>query len=299
MGMVEYQLVVAAAVVCLLIPLGIHKVDEGYIGVYWRGGALLNSYSEPGFQLKLPLITTFEQVQVTVQTDKVLEIPCGTSGGVLISFESIEVVNRLRKTHAIDTIRKYGVNYDKMWIFDKIHHEINQFCSSHTLQEVYIDLFDKLDESIASSLQTDCDKWAPGIEIIATRVTKPRIPKSLNRDYELMETEKTKLLITIEHQKVMEKEAETERQRSLIMAQKQAEVSRINMDKEQLEKFGIQRMQTIEDQIYLAREKALADAAFYKKQKLTEANQLKLTEEYIQYQTLLALRDQPNVYVGT
>jgi hypothetical protein len=67
-------------------------------------------------------------------------------------------------------------------------HEINQFCSSHSLQEVYIDLFDKLDDSlkdvynfkiflsIIQALQTGCDTWAPGIEIIAVRVTKPKIP---------------------------------------------------------------------------------------------------------------------------
>jgi hypothetical protein len=30
------------------------------------------------------------------------------------------------------------VHYDRIWIFDKIHHEINQFCSKHSLQEVYI-----------------------------------------------------------------------------------------------------------------------------------------------------------------
>jgi hypothetical protein len=31
---------------------------------------------------------------------------------------------------------------DKTWIYDKIDHEINQFCTSHSLQEVYIDKFD-------------------------------------------------------------------------------------------------------------------------------------------------------------
>ena len=32
----------------------------------------------------------------------------------------------------------YTTKYDTTMIFNKIHHEINQFCSSHTLQEVYI-----------------------------------------------------------------------------------------------------------------------------------------------------------------
>lgn len=54
--------------------------------------------------------------------------------------------------------------------------EINQFCSKHTLQEVYIDLFDTLDDDLAKKLQADCDKYDTGIDIIAVRVTKPRIP---------------------------------------------------------------------------------------------------------------------------
>lgn len=43
-----------------------------------------------------------------------------------------------------ETLRNYGVTYDKTWIYDKIHHEINQFCSGHTLQQVYIDMFDQV-----------------------------------------------------------------------------------------------------------------------------------------------------------
>jgi len=55
-----------------------------------------------------------------VQTDKVTNIPCGTAGGVLIYFDHIEVVNRLRKEHVYGTIKNYTINYDKTWIFDKI-----------------------------------------------------------------------------------------------------------------------------------------------------------------------------------
>lgn len=33
--------------------------------------------------------------QTTLQTDEVKNVPCGTSGGVMIYFERIEVVNKL------------------------------------------------------------------------------------------------------------------------------------------------------------------------------------------------------------
>jgi erlin len=114
-------------------------VPEGYVGVYFRGGALLPDITEPGWHTKLPVVTSYDTVQVTVQTDAVSDVPCGTQGGVVIHFERIEVVNRLNKDLAWATVKNYTVNYDKTWIYDKIHHEINQFCSKHTLHEVYID----------------------------------------------------------------------------------------------------------------------------------------------------------------
>ncbi len=45
---------------------------------------------------------------------------CGTSSGVNVMFEQIEVVNVLRKELVIPTIRNYTINYDKIWIYDKI-----------------------------------------------------------------------------------------------------------------------------------------------------------------------------------
>lgn len=68
-----------------------------------------------------------------------------------------------------------------------------------------IDNFDKLDESLEEALQVGCNKWAPGIEIIAVRVTKPKVPASISENYETRELEKTKLLIIKEQQKVREK----------------------------------------------------------------------------------------------
>jgi hypothetical protein len=56
-------------------------------------------------------------IQVTLQTDEVRNIPCGTSGGVVIMFDKIEVVNRLRAEYVIDTIREYSPHYDQLHIF--------------------------------------------------------------------------------------------------------------------------------------------------------------------------------------
>ena len=106
----------------LVLLNGFHHVEEGHVGIYFRGGALLQTTTEPGYHFKLPVLTSFENVQVTVQTDKVSNIPCGTSGGVLIYFDHIEVINRLKKESVYETIKNYTVHYDKTWIFDKIQY---------------------------------------------------------------------------------------------------------------------------------------------------------------------------------
>lgn len=102
----------------------------------------------------------------------------------------------------MDIVRNYTADYDKTLIFNKVHHELNQFCSIHTLHEVYIDLFDQIDENLKQALQRDLLEMAPGLMIQAVRVTKPKIPEAIRKNYELMEGEKTKLLIAIQHQKV-------------------------------------------------------------------------------------------------
>lgn len=276
----------------------LHQVPEGHVGVYWRGGALLKTITDPGFHLKMPLLTQFEPVQVTLQTDQVRDIPCGTKGGVMINFEKIEVVNRLRKEYVHDTLLNYGVHYDNTWIYDKIHHEINQFCSSHTLQQVYIDVFDQIDEKMKDALQGDCTRYAPGIEIISVRVTKPTIPASIRRNFEQMEEERTKVLIAVEKQKVVEKEGETAKKMAISEAEKNANVSKIQMEQKLMEKDSSRRQQEIENQMYIAREKSLADADFYRVVKEAEANTLKLTPEFLELKFIEAIADNTKIFFG-
>nr|XP_023899465.1 erlin-2-B-like isoform X3 [Quercus suber]POE51948.1 erlin-2 [Quercus suber] len=268
----------------------LHQVPEGHVGVYWRGGALLKMITDPGFHLKLPLITHYEPVQVTLQTDQVRDIPCGTKGGVMINFEKIEVVNRLHKDYVHDTLLNYGVQYDHTWIYDKIHHEINQFCSSHSLQQVYIDVFDQIDEKMKDALQGDCTRYAPGIEIISVRVTKPKIPESIRRNFEQMEEERTK--------RVVEKEAETNKKMAISEAEKVANVSKILMEQKLMEKDSVRKQQEIENQIYMAWQKSLADADLYRLLKEAEANKLKLTPQFLELKFIEAIADNTKIFFG-
>jgi len=41
---------------------GLHQIPEGYVGVYFRGGALLGGTTEPGWHTKVPFVTTYDTV---------------------------------------------------------------------------------------------------------------------------------------------------------------------------------------------------------------------------------------------
>ena len=97
-------------------------MPEGHVAVYYRGGALLEKTSGPGFHFRAPFLTSVRFVQTTVQTDKVTDIPCGTSGGTVIHFDRIEVVNQLQHDAVHATVKNYTTAYDQTWIYDKIHH---------------------------------------------------------------------------------------------------------------------------------------------------------------------------------
>ena len=180
-------------------------------------------------------------MQTTLQTNEVKNVPCGTSGGVMIYFDRIEVVTVLQSTAVFDIVKNYSADYVKPLIFDKvrrwvwvvsstriiatqIHHKLSQFCSGRTLQEVYIDLFDQIDENLKNALQVNLLDMAPGLKVYSVRVTKPEIPEAIRKNYELMEVERTKLLISIQRQKVIEIDAETERKKADIEAEKEAMV---------------------------------------------------------------------------
>ncbi|XP_059474902.1 erlin-2-B-like [Neocloeon triangulifer] len=280
----------------------VHKIEEGHVGVYYRGGALLRQTSNPGYHMMIPFITSYKAVQVTLQTDEVTNVPCGTSGGVMIYFDRIEVVNILSSSSDInavyDIVKNYTADYDKTLIFNKVHHELNQFCSVHSLQEVYIDFFDQIDENLKVALQRDLNVMSPGLYVQAVRVTKPKIPEPIWKNYELMEGEKTKLLISIQHQRVVEKDAETDRKKAIIEAEKEAQVAKIQYEQKIMEKESLKKISQIENEMHLAQQKSRSDAEFYQMQRQAEANNILLTPQYLELRKFDSISNNNKIYFG-
>lgn len=98
----------------------------------------------------------------------------------------------------------------------------------------------KLDQlSHARTKSKSRHSWCVGK---AERVTET--PSCQNR-----EAEKTKLMIAREYQKVVEKDAETERKKAVIEAEKEAQVAKINFEQKVMEKESVKTMSVIEGEM--------------------------------------------------
>tara|TARA_Y100000816_G_C26086942_1_gene573716 strand:+ start:1002 stop:1988 length:987 start_codon:yes stop_codon:yes gene_type:complete len=211
---------------------GLHTVKQGHRGLYIRGGRLLDGVTEPGFNVKMPF-TRHHDVQVTVQTDKLMDIPCVSSQGGT-AYLNIEVVNRLTNTKqcVLKAVSEFGLNYDQPLIFDYVPSEVAQFCKDHTLEAIYISEFDKLDELLASKLKSNVDSYGMNkcLDILRVRIHRPRLSPELAKRFEAIEHE-------VKERQLQEKLVETERvklagdiQRAKMHKSKEQEEMRIEME---------------------------------------------------------------------
>jgi hypothetical protein len=121
-------------------------------------------------------------------------------------------------------------------------------------------MFDRLDEELMESLNLDLKKWAPGIQILSVRVTKPTIPKKILQNVEYMEKVKVQYMIATEKEKVAIEERMTNQSQSRIKAEADLSVKKIELSKLLDRKKNELKMGKIEGEIILEREKALINS---------------------------------------
>ena len=160
------------------------------------------------------------------------------------------------------------------------------------------DRFGEFDDILLAELQQSIDKYAPGLDIISVRITKPTIPQNIMKNFEQMEAEKSKLRVAIEAQKVAAKEAETERMKKRIEAETRAEVSKVEQAQAQLERESERIQSEIEDRKIANSRKTLADAAYYEAERRAAANKLLLSPEFIALESVRSVANNTKIFFG-
>lgn len=105
-------------------------------------------------------------------------------------------------------------------------------------------------------------------------------------------------MITTAHQKVVEKEAETDRRRAVIEAEKLAQVAKIQYEQKILSKESEKRIAEIEAEMHLAKERAVADANKYRSDTEAQSNLKKLTPEFLEWSMYQTIAQNTKIYFG-
>ena len=126
------------AVVLTAICLGAsyHTIQQGNVGIYFVKGRLDDTYSTPGVHWAIPFVTEIEEITVRPQTDTLPTIKAVTRDGIQNSFEQIQVLSNVEQGSLIPLVKKFGLGFREVLIFDRIAEELRIFCANHTIDEV-------------------------------------------------------------------------------------------------------------------------------------------------------------------
>lgn len=281
---------------------GLHQCEQGHRCVYYRGGSLLNEFSDPGFHLKLPFITSHYPVQITWQTDKLNNVMCGSSRGGQ-AYLDIEVVNKLSSND--DCIRKvvgqHTVEYDKPLIFDYIPSEVAQFCKNYTLDDIVIREFDKLDEVLLEKLRDNVESYGltECLEIKKVRINRPRLDPEMQKKFESIENEQKAKELAIQQKETEKVKLEIQTQKEVMEKERQRQTSAIESQILTERAEAESEKQQIIDLMKLNTVKSDAEGEKYRLEQLALGNELLFSNpNYVKLEGFKAAHNNAKLIIG-
>lgn len=275
----------------------IHYIDEGYIGIYYKYGALMDSYTGPGMHNMAPFVTTVQQIKIRPDTDTLSTTEAITKDGIQIQFEDVQVISRIKEKSVVPTIKKYGQSFKNPLVFDRVRENIRIFCANNTIDDVYNEKFLDIVQAVRQNIITSIERLGDGaVEILNLVISKPDIPKDIADNYKQVKVQWTEQLVAQQRQNTEQINKETEKIRELADAQRKKEVLEITIQKQILEKEGEQKVSSLANAILKEREENMANIEKYKIESRAQANKNLFTKDYIQLETVRSLSNNTKFY---
>jgi len=222
-------------------------VPTGFVGVPVVFGKVVAPLLMPGLSYYNPISTRIEVVEVRPQSDAVQDIECITIEGLKLSIERIEIGNMLATESVISTVEKFGPFYDRFLVLDLVRHQMNVICSQKSFHQLAISEFEQLDDELRGFIQAENDRQKTGLQVLFVRLTKPKMPPSIEKNYLSLVEEKTLTQVIAEKKVRVTAEKESE----MIVAAKDNEMMIQKMRAQQQE-------QVIKNEMVVAEAKAQA-----------------------------------------
>ena len=286
------------AILSMLADSG-HKIMEGTVGIYFRGGALQPYVNNPGIHFTMPFITNIERVKVRPRTDTLPAITTITKDGIKNTFNNVQVISDVNAGVVVALVKKLGLEFHQILVFDRIYEEIRIFCANHTIDEVYNTMFLDIVETVTIHVkETIKELGEGGIKIHHLTIPKPDIPPDIAKNYKEVKVQWTKQLVATQQQKTEKIKKETEAIKAVADAERQKEVLEIDIQKDILQKEGEKTISTLENEILKDRKKNTADVENYAKKQLAEANKNLYSPSYVQLEMAKSMSKNTKFFFG-
>jgi len=301
---VSIVLVLSIIIACLVDSY--HKINEGYVGIYFRHGAIQNRVSEPGVHLMRPFFDDYLEVKIRPERHTMDAVKAITKDGIQNTFREINVITKVSKEKLIFMAKKFGVDFKQSLVFDRIKEDLRIFCANHTIDEVYNTMFLDIVEHVKANVERSIRRLASepsdppdaenGIEILNLVIPKPEIPADIAKNYKQVKVQWTEQLVATQQQKTETIKKETELLKAVADAERQKKVLEITIQERIIEKEGAKNVSLINNEIKKEAENNEADIFKYKLEKEAEANNALYTEEYIKLNLAKALSNNTKFY---
>ena len=277
--------------IAILMGTSAHKIMQGEIGIYFKGGALQDKVTQPGIHFAMPFITEIQRIKIRPRTDKLPAITTITKDGITNNFHDVQVISDVKAGAVVALVKKYGMEFHETLVFDRIYEEIRIFCANHTIDEVYNTKFLEIVDAVTKNVKDTIKELGEGgITIFHLTIPKPDIPEDIAKNYKEVKVQWTEQLVAVQKQKTEKIKKETEAIKAVADANRQKEVLEIDIQKDILQKNGEKQLSTLENEILKDRKKSAADAENYSKTQLAEANKALFSNDgYIKLEMSKAL----------
>ena len=218
----------------------ITRIPEGHVGIVSYMKQIHYEFVT-STTIYIPFWTEVNLVKFVPDQDKVTNIDCVSSEGVLATVSSITISNEINKESIIETVKKYGFQFDKTLIMEPAYQYLREMCANMTIDEIEITRFHEHDDRIQRELQRQNDALRTGIIINYVRVEGVIVPEEIKiKRLELAKEKANKILAEerikrIEIEKasevliakrdndIREENANRENQRFILLAQAERE----------------------------------------------------------------------------
>merc|ERR1719312_484688 len=205
-----------------------------------------------------------------------------TKDGIENTFKELTTITTVRKDKLVPMTKKFGADFKKALVFDRIKEELRIFCANHTIDDVYNTMFLDIVDTVLEKTRTSIKRLGEeGVEILNLVIPKPEIPSDIAHNYKQVKVQWTEQLVATQQQKTEKIKKETELIKALADAEREKQVLEIHIEEKILEKEGEKNISMINNEIRKEAEENDAKIKKYKIEQEAMANAQLHTPEYV------------------